>query len=80
MCFKNEEKNGILIVCRNGIKIVNNFYDSGDFEVFCFCLINNDGNNNNENRDFIFVGGYDNNENRGLIRLYEIIYDNNSKI
>ena len=43
-------------------------------------MISNDGNNNNENRDFIFVGGYNNNENRGLIKLYEIIYDNNSKI
>ena len=80
MCFKNEEKNGILIVCPNGIKIENNFYDTGDFEVYCFCLISNDGNNNNENRNFIFVGGYNNNENRGLIKLYEIIYDNNSKI
>ena len=78
--YKNEEKNGILIVCPNGTKIENNFYDTGDFEVFCFCLISNDGNNNNENRDFIFVGGYNNNENRGLIKLYEIIYDNNSKI
>ena len=75
--YKTEEKNGILILCPNGIKIENNFYDTGEFEVFCFCLLNN---NNNENRNYIFVGGYDNNLKRGLIKLYEILYDEDMKI
>ena len=59
-------------------KIKNNFYETKDFEVFCFCLLKNknteDLNINNIN-DFILVGGYDNQNNQGLIKIYEIIYD-----
>ena len=76
--YYNDQKNGILILCPNGKKIQDNFYDTGDFEVFCFCLLNN--NNNKNNNNYLFVGGYDNNLNQGLIKLYEIIYDDNNKI
>ena len=77
--YYREQKNGILILCPNGKKIIDNFYDTGEFEVFCFCLLDNNKNNNDKN--YIFVGGYDNNLNQGLIKLYEIIYDdNNNKI
>ena len=75
--YYREQKNGILILCPNGKKIHENFYDTGDFEVFCFCLLDN---NNKDDKNYIFVGGYDNNLNQGLIKLYEIIYDDNNRI
>ena len=79
--YLREQKNGILIVAPNQKKIKNNFYETGDFEVFCFCLLQknntmNDENNKKDN-DYFLVGGYDSINNQGLIKLYKIIYDNN---
>ena len=76
--YKEVQKNGILILCTNGKKIKDNFYDTDDFEVFCFCLLQN--NECNKDKNYFFVGGFDNNLNQGLIKLYEIIYDENNKI
>lgn len=79
--YLREQRNGILIVAPNQKKIKNNFYETGDFEVFCFCLLQknntmNDENNKKDN-DYFLVGGYDSINNQGLIKLYKIIYDNN---
>jgi len=74
--YLNDQKNGILIICPNSKKIKNNFYDTGDFEVFCFCNLKT----NKTDKSYILVGGYDNQSSRGLIKLYEIIYDDNNKI
>lgn len=74
--YLNDQKNGILIICPNSKKIKNNFYDTGEFEVFCFCNLKTNKNDKN----YILVGGYDNQSSRGLIKLYEIIYDTDNKI
>jgi len=74
--YLNDQKNGILIICPNSKKIKNNFYDTGDFEVFCFCNLKT----TKVDKSYILVGGYDNQTSRGLIKLYEIIYDDNNRI
>jgi hypothetical protein len=74
--YLNDQKNGILIICPNSKKIKNNFYDTGEFEVFCFCNLKT----NKTDKNYILVGGYDNQSSRGLIKLYEIIYDTDNKI
>ena len=79
--YLREQKNGILIVAPNQKKIKNNFYETGDFEVFCFCLLQKNNTmsdeNNKKDNDYFLVGGYDSINNQGLIKLYKIIYDNN---
>ena len=74
--YESDQKNGILILCPNNIEIEDNFYDTKDFEVFCFCLLKSDINDKN----YLLVGGYDNTLNHGLIKLYDIIYDTDKKI
>lgn len=90
--YLEEQKNGIFIMCPNinAKRIQDEFYDTGDFEVFCFCLLKKSANEekgqNDENEEnyvdkhFLLVGGYDNNLNKGLVKIYEIIYDTNDKI
>ena len=89
--YSEEQKNGIFIMCPNinAKRIQDEFYDTGDFEVFCFChLINakeekgkNDENGENySDKHFLLVGGYDDNLNKGLVKIFEIIYDINDKI
>lgn len=77
--YLKDQKNGILILCPNGKEIQDNFYDTGDFEVFCFCLVDKKNKIDN-NKHYLFVGGYDNYLSQGLIKLYEIIYDESQKI
>ena len=74
--YYDDQKNGILIFCPNGKKVENNFYDTGNFEVFCFCSFKNYIDENTIlDTNYLFVGGYDNFLNQGLIKLYEIVYD-----
>ena len=74
--YYDDQKNGILVLCPNGKKIDDNFYDTGDFEVFCFCLLKNHIDDNIIiDTNYLLVGGYDNNLNQGLIKLYEIVYN-----
>ena len=73
--YYNDQKNGILVFCPIDKTIKDNFYDTGDFEVFCFCSLKNSIDNGLVDINYILVGGYDNNLNQGLIKLYEIIYD-----
>ena len=63
--YNNNQKNGILIVDMNfksGDNIKYIFYDTHNFEVYCFCQI--------ENTNLFFVGGFDLDKRIGLIKLF----------
>ena len=48
---------------------------------FCFCDLNYKNDGEQINKNYLLVGGYDNNLNQGLIKLYEIGYnENNSEL
>ena len=81
--YYNDQKNGIFMIFLINEKIIHEyFYDTGDFEVFCFCELNYKNEEEKMNKNYLLVGGYDNNLNQGLIKLYEIGYDesNNSNL
>ena len=91
--IKTSQKNGILLVninSENKINISSSFYDTGNFEVYCFCpLIKEDKNaklrffENNYfsiKTDYFLVGGYDSNRNRGMIKLYKLKYNENNEV
>ena len=72
------QKNGILLINPNlgeNEKIKEPFYDTHDYEVYCFCPIFNkiDKNEYVEDTVFFFVGGFDNKKQQGIIKLYRII-------
>ena len=89
--YFKQQKNGILLInpqLGENINIKNPFYDTGFFEVYCFCPILNVINNNNgdiidddyknnikiEDTDFFFVGGYDVQKREAKIKLYQVIF------
>mgnify|MGYP002624380048 CR=1 FL=1 len=88
--YDSQQKNGILSIKleinKNNFQEV--FYDTGNFQVNCFCQICDVVNENvlgeditqEENiridkKDFIFVGGFDEDKREGVIKLYKIIDD-----
>jgi len=83
--YKKYQKNGILLVnvkLEEKEKIRYFYYDTGKFEVYCFCQIYILDKTNNkildENKitiatDYFLVGGFDKNKGRGIIKLYKII-------
>ena len=87
--YKKDDKNGILLLklqlSIGSAKKFEKFYDTKNFEVYCFCPIldiknelffkNNDKVQANET-GYFFVGGFDINKNEGVIKLYKVIYDN----
>jgi len=90
--YSKNQKNGILFIKinfinKNDIKIKDKyFYETGNFEVYCFCPIYNITNNNNINFNkkikkkrtrYFLVGGFDKIKGRGLIQLYKIINNGN---
>ena len=77
--YRNNKKNGILLVNISDKDIKENFYDTETFEVYCFCPIKYELNQNNKNKDdkiydYFFVGGYDIKRKKGAIKLYIIKY------
>ena len=87
--YRKDDKNGILLL---KIKLSNDkgekfekFYDTKNFEVYCFCPIletgkksyleKNDKAQANET-EYFFVGGFDLDKNEGIIKLFKVIYDN----
>lgn len=93
--FLKEQKNGILLVnpqLGENEDIINPFYDTGYFEVNCFCPIFNVINKNENDLEdidedykknidvydtnFFLVGGYDQLKRKGGIKLYQIISGN----
>ena len=85
-CTKNSKgrKNGFLLInikkveCDPEIKISEIFYDTGNFEVTCFCpyTVNkylDCQKNENKNSDYFLASVYDKENNRGLIKVYKLI-------
>ena len=81
------QKNGILIInYENGDKpkINHFFYDTKNFEVYCFCQIFIKDETYNRilvekmeaiETDYFLVGGFELKRNKGMIKLYKIIYN-----
>ena len=83
------QKNGILLLSFEDDNNIDNysfhiyykFYYTNDFQVFCFCpisiftdeqIIENKSNKNET--DYFFAGGFDSKKNKGIIKLYKVIY------
>jgi len=89
--YNKNKKNGILLVNPNlgdNKRIENEFYETYNFEVYCFCPIFIFENNNKNLKnlpidkkgikktitDYFFVGGFDLEKREGKIKLFKIIY------
>ena len=82
--YKSNQMNGILIVSdqiESNIEIKNPFYNTGNFEVYCFCpllykekqiykKIFEDDNLIDSN--YFLVGGYDQMKGKGVIKLFKL--------
>ena len=82
--YKNNQRNGICLV--DLILYKEEFYDTNDFEVYCFCpisIIDNSIENNNQNKaeekniklsptNYFFAGGFEKDRAQGIIKLYKI--------
>ena len=93
--YYSNQKNGILFSkidteeTEEGGKIFYSFYDTGNFEVYCFCpiLIIENKKVNFINReeikiqdtDYFFVGGFERNKSKGIIKLFKVINNDNLK-
>ena len=87
--YLKHQKNGILLVNINleeNIKIKKTFYNTGNFEVYCFCQINILEKSNNyifeeniitHDTDYFLVGGFEKTKNAGMIKLFKIIKKEN---
>ena len=91
--YLKKQKNGILLININLIEndinsdnISHCFYDTKNFEVYCFCPISIIEDKNMKinilKRDkycteYFLVGGYQRNLNKGKIKLYKVVYSNN---
>ena len=86
--YIKDDKNGILLLILQLDKDYKNkfekFYDTKNFEVYCFCPILEIEDDkyileNNKipinDTEYFFVGGFDLDRREGLIKLYKIIYD-----
>ena len=74
--YSKKLKNGILMLdmdLSQKENIKHKFYDTGNFEVFCFCQIFGD-------KIFFFAGGFDSDKRIGLIKLYRIKDNDKIKI
>ena len=89
--YKRNQKNGILLfnIKMNQNNIVTNisdtFYNTKNFEVFCFCqlgfkskqcmerILDIEYEDNLVYTDYILVGGYDKNKGKGVIKLYKLV-------
>ena len=85
--YIKNQKNGILLLTgfeesTKYFDIKTYFFDTGKFEVYCFCPIlifdtNNIINKNNiTNTNYFLVGGFEKVKNKGLIKLFKVIYSN----
>ena len=88
--YISDQKNGILLVniqSKYPYNINYHFYDTYNFEVFCFCpilkveynieRILDFENDNLKITDYFLVGGFDLNKSKGIIRLYKLIKNKN---
>ena len=85
--YIDDQKNGIYLAnpqLDDYEGINNRFYDTGNFEVFCFCpiLIINPDNELEEkgkekkiiDKEYFFVGGFNRDKTEGEIKLFKVIY------
>jgi hypothetical protein len=91
------QKNGILQIdlsLQENNKYKEYFYDTDNFEVYCFCQIKHIVNDNINldsidenyknnisinNTNYFFIGGFDTQKGEGKIKLYQVIDDNKNK-
>ena len=88
--YEADQKNGILLLkleMNDNFKILSqNFYETGKFEVYCFCPISlfynindisilNKENNQMIETEYFLVGGFYPETKQGLIKLYKVIYN-----
>ena len=78
--YTKRKKNGILLIILENTTLINKkFYDTKNFEVFCFCQI---ANVNSEEilkkqisyTKYILVSGFDSGKKKALIKLYQISF------
>ena len=87
--YLSNQKNGILLVnaqVEDNKDIKKPFYDTGSFEVYCFCPILRIATKEKicifkENidlydTDYFLVGGFDSCRNKGIIKLYKLVRNN----
>ena len=90
--YRNGQKNGILLINPNladNKRIENEFYETNEFEVYCFCQILKVENRNINlevideeykkgikisKSDYFFVGGLDKEKREGMIKLFKVVY------
>ena len=94
-CKDESQKNGILLVkieINNYNSLSSRFFDTKDFEVYCFCQICKFENPNITNMilredhdknkmigtEYFLIGGFDSINKQGLIKLYKINYNNDN--
>ena len=88
--YTSDQKNGILVVDigkkeENG-KIIHHFYETDNYEVYCFChiivkehnYILNDEKNKKYETECFLVGGFDGEKKSGKIKLYK--FENDEEI
>ena len=86
--YIKDDKNGILLLKiqlrEDSGKKFEKFYDTKNFEVYCFCpILEIENKSILEKKDkakanetgYFLVGGFDLDKNEGLIKLYKVIYD-----
>ena len=77
--YTKDMYNGILMInieINNFRTSIQDFYDTCDFEVRCFCTIHE---NRERNFSLILVGGLEVEKRREMVRLYKISYDLNGE-
>ena len=72
--YNPKQKNRILLMKTKNIETEksNEFIYLEEFEVNCFCQINQKKNDKMIITDYILVGGFDNDKNKGVIKLFRI--------
>ena len=81
--YISSQRNGIFIInpeIKENVEIYSKFYDTEEFEVNCFCPINIKKDNEFVKTEYFFVGGFDSKKKKGMIKLYKIIYNDESNI
>ena len=85
--YNNNQNNGILLITlENNSQESHNFYDTGNFEVYCFCpiffestksynIFNKNKKLEDKSINYILVGGFNKFKGEGVIKLYRILYD-----
>ena len=88
--YEKDQKNGILLLnldLSGEFRVIyETFHETQNFEVYCLCpLFNLVGNEivNRENNELIetnqfLVGGFNSDTNKGMIKLYEVNYNNDN--